>query len=565
MMRISHNDLKCVAALAALYSAAHGLLLFSKVVMWDGRLWTMLLKQKHYDILFQYFGQAGLPHIPFMYRLVDALGDPVFYSNVLQFSSWLIAGLCVYLILRNFVTAGDAFVVAALYLLLPIFIVRFELTVLTYSLSNMFFFLAVYLYLLSEKMPKKILAVPGYSTAILFFIFSFFTNSFLVFYYGFVSLLLLRYLVRYEIRFDSATARLTAKWFLKHSLLILLPIIFYIAQKLIIGAPYGIYKNYNLFVFLYPGASIGRTAFLLVDRIWQSIVYGFFWPILASISVLQRKVFAAIFMGTGIVFYLFLRNHVFVRRNGINPPPAPHSNAHLQYFLAGCALFVLGFVPYILVGESPNPYGHGFDMRHGLLLPLGSALIIVSLLHIFLLSIKWHLPAIAIVFSLFVTFNVFNYYSIDMDGYKQLGIIESLKSKFETKEISSNAIIVFNDKLPLYNLRNRELEDSEYTAYVYEASGSEEALGTFLGNDLSFTFKVKGYKDYPSDKELEGRLVYADIVSSSVQEPTFTNWLKLKKADLFGSRTEFNNLIKDILAVNVVIPSRQQSWLEARQ
>lgn len=605
---IGRNSLKHVAVLIFLYSTAHIFLFFSKVVMWDGRLWAMLLKQKHYDVLFGYFEQARLLHIPLVYRLVDVMGDPIFYSNVLQFFSWLIAGLCVYFILRDFLKADDAFFVAALYLLLPIFIVRFELTVLPYSLSNMFFFLAVSMHLLSEKTPQRALAVSGRYISILFFLPAFLTNSFLFFYGGFLLLLLARDFSEKRkgesvedqsfFRFTLYALRFIAKWVIKRPLLVFLPVLFYVAEKLFLGAPYGAYKEYNLFVFLYPGASIQRIIFLLADRIWQSIVYGFFWPMVASISILQRKFFAVLFMGVGIILYFLLRKYIFWKQDKSNPSLGVHQESYVnphtltagrdtlqqgeneqvgtksawysqqgvgvKYFFAGCVLFILGFIPYVLVGESPNPYGHGFDMRHGLLLPLGSALIILAFMRIFL-SIQWRLSATAGIFALFITFNIFNYYSIDMDSYKQLGIIESLRSKFESKELAPNAIVVFNDKLPLYNWRGRELEDFEYTAYLYEASGSERALGTFLRNDLSFTFTFKERKDNLSDEMLADRIVYADIASSSFQEPTFMNWLKLKKADLFGSQTEFTNLIKDLLAINVVVPSRWQSWSVERR
>ena len=394
-------------------------------------------------------------------------------------------------------------------------------------------------------------------------------NSFLFFYGGFLLLLLARDFSakrkgesvknRPPPHFTLYALRFIAKWAFKHSLLVLFPVLFYIAEKSLLGEPYGIYKGYNLFVFLYPGVSIQKIIFLLTDRTWQSIAYGFFWPVLAPISILQRKIFAVLFMGISIFLYFLIRRCVSGKQNESDASPIAQQGLYTKYFFAGCVLFILGFIPYVLVGESPNPHGHGFDMRHGLLLPLGSALIILALIRIFL-AVKWHLSATAGIFALCITFNIFNYYSIDMDSYKQLGIIESLRSKFEAHVIAKDAIVAFHDELPLYNWRGRKLEDFEYTAYLYEASGSDEALGTLWRKDLyfdtSFMFTFKGVQERPRDEELKQRLVYANIVSSSLRAPTFTNWLKLKKTDLFGNQKELTDLIKNLLAINVIIPSR---------
>lgn len=537
------------------YVAAHFLLLVSKVIMWDGWLWTSLLKQKNYTVLYQMLSQARLPHIYYLYRIFDALGDPVALSNISVFISWLIAGLCVYFILKNFTGLGEknAFFVAALFLLSPIFMVRFQIALVTYSLSNVAFFLGTYLFLRADAAPrfsKIILQI----LAAAFFIAAFFTASFLVFYGALI--------LFYFLQKKSGASESGSVWifFKKNIFWILLPVIFYWAHQKFIGAPYGLYKEYNTFIFSGPGASAAKILSILIDRSYQFVAYGFFWPIIFSISILQNKIFLAVFLifSAGI-FFLDKKYTLFSSKNdGGKTGVAPK-----KIFIWGVMLFIFAAAAYILVGESPNPYGSRFDMRHGLILPLGVSLILLAFINGLLKEKRWRAAKI-IMLAVFFTFNIYNYYAIDMDWYKQLGVIQSIREKYGQKQIGEKDILVFYDKTSLYSWRGRQMPGIEYTAYLYEATGNQKLMGSDAGGDLELMSVIKN--DELGDATSTTKRVKNIIITADQKhEPSVKNWLKLKATDLFFGQAALQSAIKNIIGINAEISTgtpKEASWAD---
>lgn len=539
------------------YVAAHFLLLVSKVIMWDGWLWTSLLKQKNYTILYQMFSQARLLHIYYIYRIFDALGDPVTMSNISVFISWLIAGICVYFILKNFTGLGEknAFFVAAIFLLSPIFMVRFQIALVTYSLSNMAFFLGAYLFLQAGAAPPRFSKIILQILAAIFFIAAYFTASFLVFYGALI--------IFYFLQRKSGASEPESVWafFKKNIFWILLPVIFYWAHQKFIGAPYGLYKGYNSFVFSGPGISIFKVLSILIDRSYQFAAYGFFWPIIFSVSVLQNKIFLAIFLFfSACIFFLnkkfnFLSSKDDNGKTGVAPK---------KIFIWGVLLFIFAAGAYILVGESPNPYGSRFDMRHGLILPLGVSLIILAFINGLLKNKAWKAVKI-IILAVFLTFNIYNYYTVDMDWYKQLGVIQGVREKYSRGQIGEKDILVFYDKVPLYSWRGRQIPGIEYTAYLYEATGNDKLMGSGVGGDLQLTSAIKNDEFGNDATSTAKRIKNVIITSEPKQEPSVKNWLKLKAADLFLGKAALQSAIKNFIGVGAEITTgtpRETSWAD---
>lgn len=532
-------------------------------------MWTDFLKRKDYELLGWYVDQGKFVYLYAVYKFLNWIsgGNPVLAASILTFVSWFIAGICIYFILKDFARIGEknAFFAAALFLLSPIFIVRFEISLFPYSLSNAAFFLGAYLFLRTDAskrlLPKFFLSI---FTAALFIV-SFFINSFLVFYGALIIFALFLF-------FKKETAGKTSKShiiifgkFIKNKIFwLLLPVAFYITHRAFIGLPKEMIDDYNCLLFFCRGISPLGVLSQLIDRTYQFIVNGFFGPIIFSISSLQRKIFFTIFLiFSGFLFFLDKKYGVLSSEED-NDSPSPKN-----VFIWGAIIFFFGALAYILVGKAPFfPYGSGFAMRHGLILPLGASLIIFALINILLKNSAWKTAKI-IILSVFITYNIYNYYNAGMDGYRQLAIIEGIREKYNQSQITSkDEFFNFYDQFPGYTWAGRTIRTHEYTAYLYEATGNWNLMGTEANdalNDYKLRIRAKDNIDF-RDKRVAERFKNIIITPPNFdQGPTVKNFIKLKFADLFLGRDALLLAVKNLIGANVEITTstpKEAPWLE---
>src|SRR3989344_3896664 len=94
------NDFKALLALIATYTVGNFLLLLNKGLYWDAWQWMALLEKKEYALMWSLTEQSRLYTHYFLLRPLEFFGDPIFLVNLISFMSWLLAGLCLYGILR---------------------------------------------------------------------------------------------------------------------------------------------------------------------------------------------------------------------------------------------------------------------------------------------------------------------------------------------------------------------------------------------------------------------------------------------------------------------------------
>lgn len=563
---------KNIFFLFSLYLSAHFLLLVSKVIMWDGRLHTDFLKQKNYELIYQLVDRGKFSYLYVVYNFLNWLGkgDPVIASNILTFLGWFTAGICVFSILKNFARIGEknALFIAALFLLSPIFIVRFEMSLSPYSLSNTAFFLGAYSFLRTETAKRLLSKIILQILTVIFFIGAFFINSFLVFYGALLLFSFFLFLKKESLTAEKppkSRMNIFCKFAKKNIFWILLPFIFYLAQKKIIGSPYGFLEGYNSILFSFTKENFFSILPQLIDRAYQFIVNGFFGPIIFSISSLQRKIFFAIFL-------IFSASLFFLdKKYKALSPSSEEGEAGVSpknIFIWGVIIFFFGALAYILVGKAPFfPYGSGFAMRHGLILPLGSSLIILALID-GLLNNRARRTAKIIILAIFITYNIYNYYNVNMDGYRQLGIIQGIREKYNQGQISEKDIFIFYDKFPGYTWAGRTIRTHEYTAYLYEATGDQKLMGTGADGGLDeYMMWLKGQDKLNfEDKRAAERFKNIIITPPSFdQGPTVKNFIKLKIADLFLGKAALLSTVKSLIGANVEITTstpKETSWLD---
>ena len=185
------NDFKAIIALIASYTIGNFLLLLNRGTYWDAWEWMTLLKEKDFALMWSLADQSKLYTHYFIMRLAGLTSDPIFFVNFLSFMSWLLSSLFLYGILRKKMSLriDRAFFISAIFILIPTLLVKTGQSIIHYSANNLLFFGAVFLYFLVEKNQNRVIKYGGQIFSLGLFFLSFFTNSFLVFYGGFLLLI----------------------------------------------------------------------------------------------------------------------------------------------------------------------------------------------------------------------------------------------------------------------------------------------------------------------------------------------------------------------------------------
>lgn len=529
--------LKLPALLSAVTVFPNLLLLLNRGVYWDGWLWLSLIERKRTFEMTALLDQAKLPFLSFLFNVLARVETPVFWARALVFASGLVATLCVFLLLRRWLSEKDAFLAAALFSFFPAFLGRFELSVLSYSVCAAFFFFGTWLYVVANETKKPWARWLCAAFAAILFFLSFFTNSFLVFYFGVLAVSWWRFGAR----------KFSKTWLVQNAAFILLPVVFWITKSSW-GAPYGAYAGYNQFIFSRGLSAMAETA----NNVWSGILYGYFLPIVDSAAVLERKIFFACFLLAAAILFYALRK---IRSDASAPPVNGR-----RLTLVGAAFFVLGLLPYLAVGKAPHLYGSGFGTRHALLLPFGAALMTLGLIKIFFRE-KWHAAVGVLLLAMFIAMSSFNYFMADMDSYKQEAIIAALAAE---PRIANASTIVFEDQTAATNWQNRGVVVLEYTGYLNRAYPGGAQLGIGLDDYQApeFGATVRSMLDYRPMYGLDrynasGTVAFARMDLGEPQ-PTVGNWIKLTKARLFGSAAEYQNTLQRAFQIRLRVDDRPE-------
>ncbi|MDO8429799.1 MAG: hypothetical protein Q7S73_00320 [bacterium] len=534
------SDLKAIFALITTYTIGNFLLLFNRGMYWDGWDLITLLGEKKYGLLREiYYAQFQRYTEYYILRLLGLTDNPLLISKFLAFASWILAGLFLYGILRKkfSLPINKAFFLSSFFSLIPIYLVKIDLAFAHYFVNNTLFFGAVFLYFLVEKNKNLFIKYTGLIFSWIIFFISFNTESLLVFYGGF---LLILFLDRRKELTDKPLFSLIISWLKKDFIFIILPVIFW-AIKLMIGKPIsGPESYYNEFLPLNT-----NSLMYSIQNIWQFITYGFFWPIIAPITILDRKIFTGIFLTILGLFYVITKKIFSLNDQGADFSPK-------QYISFGFFLFILGMIPYLAVGKAPQVFGNGFGMRHALLLPIGSSLIILGAI-LTMIKDRWQILLQIILLALFSTFTIYNYYWLDMDWYKQQAIIESLReTKYES--IKNASTIIFHDNTGI-NWQNRNVRSAEYFSYVYSAfpKNHSKLVATEEYNPIEQYSFAKMRTEFPLNFNPLKNVIKIDIISKATSEiPTISNWLSIKKSEIFSDNSVFLEKIKNIYKIETV-------------
>jgi len=341
--------------IVAVTMLAHGFLLLSDAVIWDG--WHNIYWMKHgkWDWMYRIHSECGIPMACYLQWMLSYFPDSNLASKYLSLALLMASGFCVYYIGRNsnFLSAGEALVLSLLAITYPGFHLHGEIAIFFYSLCYTLFLAGALLALRAEQhmgryhLVLRVLALGC-------FLVSFTTNSLLVFYFGFLILL---FLVRSRRRKLSLTKPGFRAWGTMSDYL-LLPFLFWLWKE-VFTKRHGFYENYNRIEF-----SVSQ-----LRRGYMDCLSGPVRHVLrdAALDVFSMPVVWIIVVG------FVAAAAVSIARSQTNRGGAIRG---VQIFLFGLVIFLMAAFPYILVGQRFGTWG--WVTKNSLLLGLPIATILVG-------------------------------------------------------------------------------------------------------------------------------------------------------------------------------------------
>lgn len=512
-----------------LYAMSNIWLLLNRGMYWDDQTWLTLVKLNKWQTFWLTLEQQKQYAQYYVMKFLALSGDVFFATRVLAFLCWLIAAFAIYLIMKRVfkIETLTAFLVTTLFALSPLFFERVISSIVLYSLSTALFFLGALLYWLVANSGRWYIRWSGIAISAVFFFISFFTNSFLVFFYGFVLLAIFH---------DRS---ILTHWRTKLLWMVLLPVLFWTIKETG-GDPYGLTANYNQFVIGQPG-----WVSKMIADLWSGIYCGLIWPLTVPWALLERKIFAIVFIFALACSWLATR---LVAGSG----KSEDSIGYKAYLWWGVVIFIFGLIPYVLVGKAPHP--HAFQMRHAMLLPIGASLIYWGLLAL-IVKEKYRALVVSVICALFITWSIYNYFTLDMDWYKQRSIMTRLHEQ-SVQLTARPTLIVFYDEIRQFGWMNRPLTLSDYFGNVTEALGTTTTVGVPVEEEQSVKdiFALREWMTGDPAPKNRPNVIHLSIVSKSKGRDLVTvkNWLQVKKIELFGTEEELEKTIDDTFDIHLV-------------
>lgn len=319
--------------LIVLIILSYGWCLSINYPLWDD--WVVfnqdwnIIKSQFQGNGFHYFG------LTLLHKSINNVFGSIVFVRILNLIVFVLTGYIFRLILRKHFDFDDrsSDLVFLFFIILPFNTIKSFQIVLPYNLCFMFFVLGCYKYL-----QKKIYM------AILFFIFSFITNSFLFIFFP-IFLILNKF-----------------KLNVKNVFYLTLPILFFIGKNYLIKVD-GLYEKvqYNKITIhglIYGFLGIPKT----IKNLLRNIYYYFN----------EYNSFYELFV---VLLVVSLLSYFFIRKNdSINNE---FRNNILLLFLISIILLISGIYPYCVVHKSPENLF--YESRHQLIMPLGASLLVFSI------------------------------------------------------------------------------------------------------------------------------------------------------------------------------------------
>lgn len=390
-----------------------------------------------------------------IFQFFDNSLDAILCERFIIFAIFLLVSCLFFLILTELRgwTNQDRIFIALFFAAFPVNFVRLQLNLLMYSISYLFYFIALYLLISRMQLRFNLLRV-----LILCLFFLSFSTAAIIPFYG-IALIALAY------KFWIAPPSLKSFYdFVIGNLDFLFLPIFYFIVKSLFFTQYGLYEgNYEVnFKFLNPAGL--ATAFVesLLKPISSSIGFDNYLTFLLFLvcSVFLSLIIRMVYSNKKIVIYV--------------------TKVRLKQALLCIFAFILGVIAYLSVGKMPSMGQDGLNSsRHQLLIPMAGALFtyLLAISHFKVIKLSSRSVNIGLIVVLIAFINTHFWSNVDalIDGYKQKAIILQLKKDNLVKK-STN--VLFLDSTFSSNHHSRHINFYEYSSLMKIAFGDETRLGS---------------------------------------------------------------------------------------
>ena len=392
--------------------AAHGLVLLTDYVLWDGWWYAAdLARPEGPTVMTRLFHEVGRPIDMAFYAPLRWLGgDPIIWAKWLSTAAWIGTAVCMRTVLQRIAGLSDvvATAVAVLVVALPILDLLGELALWMNTACVLLFWLA---WVLVSRMPELVgwRSIAVRAAALGLFFVSFNLNSNLVMFYAVAAVLVGLRLP--DMRPATLVSRMPRE-VIRHADFLALPIVFWLWKTLFTPTSGFYATGYNQ-PSLAPDRLAAGYSGMTIDFVFRGLI-----ELLSSSTWIAAAVVVAI-VATAVM-----------RRFPL-PEPAVERPTRLGLRLLGWGLFLLlaAAFPYIVVGQSLA--SEGWLTRNCILCPLPVAMITCGLL---IVVNRWWLSqypkawlaGVAAIVTLSVGGCIHNYLAYQALGAKQWAIRSKL-------------------------------------------------------------------------------------------------------------------------------------------
>lgn len=462
---------------AGLYAVAHGLIL----IMYRGELWDDFMMQKVplTNLIEAYRMEGYLNFIPVLkaFYALPSLDATFFAFRAMTFLSFFFAMPLLDGVLRRVrgIGAQDRFFLVLLFGLLPLSGARLCAGFSHFYLSHFFFYLAFRLTAAYLERRRTWLRIA----ALVFFLASFFTPSFLVLYTAVAAYVLYAEHVERPLTQGGLPRRLSGL-IPAYADFLALPFVFWAARTFLFH-PYGWRAHYN-------AVTLSGLAKAPVE-----MAAGFFlvWDQLSALlleSVAGNGL--AVFIGSVIVFFC-VRRAIPFEKSAANTP---------KLFAVGLALFAVGLFPYVAVGKIPEYYGS--NSRHQLLLPLGAAWTVYYGWKWLVMSLEVGggvaLYAMSLFLALCVNMDVSDHLAYQRASFKRASLVDRM---WESPVLRDHDTFLIRDEAADLEVRGKGLTFFDYAFFFHMAFDDATRFATtevrhFGTERFERIMSFRAYKEY---------------------------------------------------------------------
>lgn len=449
----------------------------------------------------------------------------VFFTRILLFTAEVIGAVCLYLSLRFFKTVHDwSFYITLLASTVPIYIARYTLSCFTYYTSLCWFYMGVFFYFkyISSFNQSVIKKIAFLVISIIFFIKSFSTMSFLVYYIvpfigGYVFLHGINGLKIWK----SENLRNIFLFIRNNIIFVCLPFVFFAIYKFY-GQPTGIYKSQNYNVIRLDNIIYSPLIFIRVFTENLKNILSF------TKRTIIDHISLYIILALIIFFPIYKLYTFFSPRENEDKPKYEKT---LDFVTIARLFLLIGFFAtfaYSAVGKKGTIIG--FESRHLCLCGIPFALLFLLIVLFFTstkngIKVKLVKFFLILLIFLFTLDRIYSSYKMYQEHLKQDFLINNIQKSdiIKTHEIF---FINWDSDFFLYEIPHFY----ELSGYCYKAFGTRDHLIFGQDHDLNFILSIKNLADYK----------ISDVQCNTVQGiidfrfyPTFKQTIKSLYLQLF--------------------------------